>query len=140
MLRRTAIDRDLKPNAREGSAGPAVPESSTTRESPVPSFPDGTGAPAEAAAPDRLWTREFIQVCLSGFLSYAFFSPAYAHGRGMDSLSGIIHPEAGSSLYRFRNLAWDLSGAADFIAMEVRATLSGPDGHPQQLTLRRTGP
>jgi hypothetical protein len=76
----------------------------------------------------------------SGFLSYAFFSPAYARGRGMDSLSGIIHPEAGSSLYRFQNLVWDLSGAADFIAMEVRATLSGPDGHPQRITLRRQGP
>jgi len=73
----------------------------------------------------------------SGFLSYAFFSRAYARGRGMDALSGIIHPEAGSSLYRFHNLVWDLSGAADFIAMEVRATLSGPDGHPQQLSLRR---
>ena len=35
---------------------------------------------------------------------------------------------------------WDLSGAADFIAMEVRATLSGPDGHPQRITLRRPGP
>jgi len=73
----------------------------------------------------------------SGFLSYAFFSPAYARGRGMDSLSGIIHPEAGSSLYRFRNLVWDLSGAADFIAMEVHATLSGPDGHPQRISLSR---
>jgi hypothetical protein len=73
----------------------------------------------------------------SGFLSYAFFSPAYSRGRGMDSLSGIIHPEAGSSLYGFHNLVWDLSGAADFMAMEVRATLSGPDGKPQRLTLRR---
>lgn len=73
----------------------------------------------------------------SGFLSYAFFSPAYAKGRGMDALSGIIHPEAGSSLYSFKNLVWDLSGAADFLTMEVRATLSGPDGTPQRLTLKR---
>ena len=76
----------------------------------------------------------------SGFLSYAFFSPGYARGRGADSLSGIIHPEAGSSLYGFHNLVWDLSGAADFMAMEVRATLSGPDGKPRQLTLKRLGP
>ena len=73
----------------------------------------------------------------SGFLSYAFFSPAYARGRGTDSLSAIIHPEAGSSLYRFHNLVWDLSGAADFLTMQVRATLSGPDGKPQQLILKR---
>ncbi len=73
----------------------------------------------------------------SGFLSYAFFSPAYASGRGVDSLSGVIHPEPGSSLYRFRNLVWDLSGSADFLSMEVHATLSGPEGVPDRITLKR---
>jgi hypothetical protein len=73
----------------------------------------------------------------SGFLSYAFFSPAYARGRGTDVLSGIIHPEAGSSLYGFQNLVWDLSGAADFLTMDVRATLSGPDGQPRSFNLKR---
>jgi len=73
----------------------------------------------------------------SGFLSYAFFSPSYAAGRGVDSLSGAIHPEQGSSLYRFRNLVWDLSGEADFLSMEVHATLSGPEGMPDRLTLKR---
>jgi hypothetical protein len=73
----------------------------------------------------------------SGFLSYAFFSPAYATGRGVDALSGVIHPEPGSSLYRFRNLVWDLSGAADFLSMEIHATLSGPEGSPDRLTLKR---
>ena len=73
----------------------------------------------------------------SGFLSYAFFSPAYAKGRGTDALSAIIHPAPGSSLYGFNNLVWDLSGAADFLTMEVRATLSGPDGKAQRLILKR---
>jgi hypothetical protein len=73
----------------------------------------------------------------SGFLSYAFFSPSYASGRGVDSLSGVIHPEPGSSLYRFHNLVWDLSGEADFLSMEVHATLSGPEGMPDRLTLKR---
>jgi hypothetical protein len=73
----------------------------------------------------------------SGFLSYAFFSPSYASGRGVDSLSGVIHPESGSSLYRFHNLVWDLSGEADFLSMEVHATLSGPEGMPDRLTLKR---
>ncbi|MGH9317441.1 MAG: hypothetical protein ACRD1P_10065 [Thermoanaerobaculia bacterium] len=73
----------------------------------------------------------------SGFLSYAFFSPAYASGRGVDTLSKIIHPEAGSSLRAFQNLVWDLSGAADFLNLEVYAKLSGPEGIPNRLTLKR---
>ena len=64
----------------------------------------------------------------TGFLSYAFFSKPYARGRGLDALSGIIHPEPGSDLRGFRNLVWDFSGAADFLTLEVGATLSGPDG------------
>jgi hypothetical protein len=73
----------------------------------------------------------------SGFLSYAFFSPPFASDRGVDSLSGVIHPEPGSSLYRFHNLVWDLSGEADFLSMEVHATLSGPEGMPDRLILKR---
>lgn len=73
----------------------------------------------------------------SGFLSYAFFSPAYASGRGVDTLSKIIHPEPGSSLRGFQNLVWDLSGGADFLNLEVYAKLSGPEGIPDRLTLKR---
>jgi hypothetical protein len=73
----------------------------------------------------------------SGFLSYAFFSPAYASGRGVDVLSKIIHPEPGSSLRGFQNLVWDLSGGADFLNLEVYAKLSGPEGIPDRLTLKR---
>jgi len=73
----------------------------------------------------------------SGFLSYAFFSPGYATGRGVDALSAIIHPGAGSTLHGFRNLVWDLSGSADFLTMEVHATLSGPEGVMDRLTLER---
>ncbi|HSS44598.1 MAG TPA: hypothetical protein VLO07_04580 [Thermoanaerobaculia bacterium] len=78
-----------------------------------------------------------IGINQSGFLSYAFFSPAYASGRGVDTLSRVIHPEAGSSLRAFQNLVWDLSGAADFLNLEVYAKLSGPEGIPNRLTLRR---
>lgn len=73
----------------------------------------------------------------SGFLSYVFFSKEYSHNRGLDALSAIIHPEPGSSLRGFRNLVWDLSGAADFLSLEVYATLSGPEGTSDKLTLRR---
>lgn len=73
----------------------------------------------------------------SGFLSYAFFSPAYAPNRGVDLLSGIIHPGPASSLADFQNLVWDLSGSADFLSLEVRAILSGPDGIADRLVLKR---
>ncbi|HEX7252891.1 MAG TPA: hypothetical protein VF376_08435 [Thermoanaerobaculia bacterium] len=73
----------------------------------------------------------------SGFLSYAFFSRDYAHNRGLDGLSAIIHPDPGSSLRGFHNLVWDLSGAADFLTLEVHATLTGPDGTPDRITLKR---
>ncbi len=73
----------------------------------------------------------------SGFLSYAFFSPAYATTRGVDALSGVIHPEPGSSLADFRNLVWDLSGSADFLNLQVRATLTGPDGLTDRMVLKR---
>lgn len=73
----------------------------------------------------------------SGFLSYAFFSRGYARKRGLDSLSDVIHPDPGSSLGGFKNLVWDFSGAADFLKLEVYATLSGPEGIPDRLTLTR---
>jgi hypothetical protein len=73
----------------------------------------------------------------SGFLSYVFFSPAWASGRGVDTLSKIIRPEPGSSLRAFQNLVWDLSGGADFLNLEVYARLSGPEGIPDRLTLKR---
>jgi hypothetical protein len=74
---------------------------------------------------------------LSGFLSYAFFSKPYAPTRGMDLLSGIVHPEPGSSLGDFRNLVWDLTGSADFLTLQVRATLEGPDRIPVRMVLKR---
>ena len=74
----------------------------------------------------------------SGFLSYVFFSTPYARNRGVDALSDIIHPDPGSSLRGFRNLVWDLSGAADFLKLEVYGTLSGPGGGPgERITLKR---
>ncbi|HTD52926.1 MAG TPA: hypothetical protein VK780_07875 [Thermoanaerobaculia bacterium] len=73
----------------------------------------------------------------SGFLSYAFFSRPYAPTRGMDLLSGIVHPEPGSSLGDFRNLVWDLTGSADFLTLQVRATLAGPDAIPDRMVLKR---
>ncbi len=73
----------------------------------------------------------------TGFLSYVFFSPEYASGRGLDTLSAVIHPEPNSSLRGFRNLAWDFSGAADFLRLEVYASLSGPEGVRNRMTLKR---
>jgi hypothetical protein len=77
----------------------------------------------------------------SGFLSYAFFSPAYAAGRGEDVLSRVIHPEPGSSLRGFRNLVWDLSGSADFLTLTIPALVSGPEGGAaDRITLTRKNP
>ena len=73
----------------------------------------------------------------SGFLSYAFFSPAYASGRGVDMLSRIIHPEPGSDLREFKNLVWDLSGTTDFLNLQVNATLTGPDRQTDRMVLKR---
>ena len=89
---------------------------------------------------ESLETDDLIQVGLneSGFLSYAFFSPAYAPRRGEDALSRIIQPEPGASLRGFRNLVWDLAGAADFLTLQLPVTVSGPeDGAPDALTLVR---
>jgi hypothetical protein len=73
----------------------------------------------------------------TGFLSYVFASPAYGKSRGVDTLSRAIHPEPGSSLRGFENLVWDLSGSADFLKLEVNATVSGPDGISDRLKLKR---
>jgi hypothetical protein len=73
----------------------------------------------------------------SGFLSYLYLSPAYATGRGTDVLSKVIHPGPESALRGFRNIVWDLSGAADFVGLQVPATISQPAGTPDQLMLRR---
>ncbi len=73
----------------------------------------------------------------SGFLSYLYLSPAYASGRGTDALSKVIHPGPDSSLRGFRNLVWDLSGAADFVGLNVAASISGPAGSNDRLVLRR---
>ena len=74
----------------------------------------------------------------SGFLSYVFFSPAYASSRGVDILSSVIHPEPGSSLADFRNLIWDLSGSTDFLNLQVRAILTGPDRITDRMVLKRS--
>lgn len=104
---------------------------------------EGVGVPS---APSRYVLVEslekdyLIQAGLneSGFLSYAFFSPDYAPDRGRDELSRVIHPEADASLRGFRNVLWDLSGAADFLKLEVPATISGPEsGDPDRLVLKR---
>ncbi len=73
----------------------------------------------------------------TGFLSYVFFSPAYSRARGIDALSRVIHPEPGSSLRGFQNLVWDFSGAADFLRLEVNASVSGPEGLPDRFKLKR---
>jgi hypothetical protein len=73
----------------------------------------------------------------SGFLSWVFFSHPYASGRGVDVLSRVIHPEPGSSLRGFKDLVWDLSGAADFLTLQVHATISEPEKTPIRVTLTR---
>jgi hypothetical protein len=73
----------------------------------------------------------------TGFLSYVFLSPAYGKARGTDALSVIIHPEPGSSLRGFQNLVWDFSGSADFLRLEIAATVAGPDGLTDRLKLKR---
>jgi hypothetical protein len=71
----------------------------------------------------------------TGFLSYVFFSPSYSRARGVDALSRVIHPESGSSLRGFQNLVWDLSGSADFLKLEVNASVAGPDGQSDRFKL-----
>lgn len=73
----------------------------------------------------------------SGFLSYLFLSPEYGAPHGVDALSGVIHPERDASLRGFRGLVWDLSGAADFVTLEVPVTLSKPAGVADRILLKR---
>lgn len=75
----------------------------------------------------------------TGFLSYVFLSREYAGDRGQDALSRVIHPGPESSLRGFRNLVWDMSGAADFVALQVPITLSQPAGAVDRIILRREG-
>lgn len=80
-----------------------------------------------------------VQVGLNetGFLSYVFFSEPYASDRGIDVLSKVIHPEPGSSLRGFRDLVWDFTGSTNFLTLVVNARVSGPDGIPVRLALKR---
>jgi hypothetical protein len=102
--------------------------------------------PGRGAAPphylllESLETDYLIQAGIneSGFLSYVFFSPDYAPSRGQDVLSRVIHPEPGASLRGFHNLIWDLSGAANFLTLQLPVTISGPEARePDALTLTR---
>ena len=88
----------------------------------------------ESVEPDYL-----VQAGLnaSGFLSYLYLSRPYASGRGTDVLSRVIHPGPDSALRGFRNIVWDLSGAADFVGLQVPATISEPGGAVDRLVLRR---
>lgn len=95
---------------------------------------DTTYLLVESVEPDYL-----VQAGLnaSGFLSYVYLSRAYASERGTDVLSKVIHPGPDSALRGFRNIVWDLSGAADFVALQVPATISEPGGTADRLVLRR---
>jgi hypothetical protein len=73
----------------------------------------------------------------SGFLSYLFLSPEYGARRGSDALSQVIHPGPDSSLRGFRGIVWDLSGAADFVSLQVPVTLSQPAGSADRILLNR---
>jgi hypothetical protein len=88
----------------------------------------------ESVEPDYL-----VQVGLNatGFLSYLYLAPAYAGNRGADALSQVIHPGPDSALRGFRNIIWDFSGAADFVTLQLNATLSGPAGSADRLVLKR---
>lgn len=75
----------------------------------------------------------------SGFLSYFFSSRDYAVRRGEDELSAVIHPGPESSLRGFHGLVWDLSGAADFVTLNVPITISQPSGGADRIVLKREG-
>ncbi len=89
----------------------------------------------ESTEPDYLLQ---AGVNASGFLSYVFLSPEYASRRGQDALSPVIHPGHEDSLRGFRGLVWDLSGAADFVSLQVPVTISLPAGSPDRIVLRRS--
>jgi hypothetical protein len=83
--------------------------------------------------------RDVIQAGLnaSGFLSWVYLAGDYAQGRGTDMLSRIIHPGPDSGLRGFHNVVWDFSGAADFVGLQVPATISQPAGTADRIVLRR---
>jgi hypothetical protein len=83
--------------------------------------------------------RDVIQAGLnaSGFLSWLYLAGDYADGRGSDMLSRVIHPGPESGLRGFRNIVWDLSGAANFVGLEVPATISQPAGTADRIVLRK---
>jgi len=83
--------------------------------------------------------KDVIQAGLnaSGFLSWLYLAGDYAQGRGSDQLSRVIHPGPESGLRGFRNIVWDLSGAADFVGLQVPATISQPAGTADRIVLRR---
>jgi hypothetical protein len=95
------------------------------------------GEPARYVLLESLEDDYLVQAGVNdtGFLSYVFFSPTYSRARGVDALSRVIHPEPGSSLRGFQNLVWDLSGAADFLKLEVNASVAGPDGQADRFKL-----
>jgi hypothetical protein len=88
------------------------------------------GAPTSYLLVESLETDYLLQTGInaSGFLSWVCFSPEDAPPRGRDEISRVIHPEPGASLSGFQNLIWDLSGAADFLTMQLPVTISGPEG------------
>jgi hypothetical protein len=83
--------------------------------------------------------RDVVQAGLnaSGFLSWLYLSGEYAQGRGTDMLSKVIHPGPESGLRGFKDIVWDLSGAADFVGLQVPATISQPAGTVDRIVLRR---
>ena len=98
------------------------------------------GAPASYLLVESLETDYLLQAGInaSGFLSWVCFSPETAPPRGRDEISRVIHPEPGASLSGFHDLLWNLSGAADFLAMRLPVTISGPEGGPaDQIVLTR---
>ena len=88
------------------------------------------GAPTSYLLVESLETDYLLQAGInaSGFLSWVCFSPEEAPPRGRDEISHVIHPEPGASLSGFQNLIWDLSGAANFLTMQLPVTISGPEG------------
>ncbi|HEY7111292.1 MAG TPA: hypothetical protein VIA45_00045 [Thermoanaerobaculia bacterium] len=98
------------------------------------------GTPASYLLVESLETDYLLQAGInaSGFLSWVCFSPEDAPPRGRDEISRVIHPEPGASLSGFRNLLWDLSGAADFLTLRLPVTISGPaGGPPDEIVLTR---
>ena len=75
-----------------------------------------------------------------GDLQYSFFI-----NNGTDAVEGAIklarlftgRTNFISSLRGFQSLVWDLSGSADFLKLEINATVSGPDGLTDRLKLKR---